>query len=159
MNRIEAIPVKTRAVEDARQMQARVNEQCMKEGKDPPPYGLEELIGKGSFGRVYKGKDMRSAAVVAIKIIDIDASDTQDPRNADSYSDVLKEIAALSTLSETKAKNINFVIEALVIGQSMWLVTEYCSGGSVATLVSSPFRWRSTTISTLVNLCRVFVNR
>ncbi|KAI6250006.1 Serine/threonine-protein kinase nak1 [Erysiphe necator] len=139
MNRIEAIPVKTRAVEDARQMQARVNEQCMKEGKDPPPYGLEELIGKGSFGRVYKGKDMRSAAVVAIKIIDIDASDTQDPRNADSYSDVLKEIAALSTLSETKAKNINFVIEALVIGQSMWLVTEYCSGGSVATLMKPTF--------------------
>lgn len=139
MDRFETIPVKTRAVEDARQMQAKVNEQCIKDGKDPPPYGLEELIGKGSFGRVYKGKDMRSAAVVAIKIIDIDASDTQDPRHADSYSDVLKEIAALSTLSETKAKNINFVIEALVIGQSMWLITEYCSGGSVATLMKPTF--------------------
>lgn len=81
---------------------------------------------------------MRSAAVVAIKIIDIDESDTQNPRNADSCSDVLKEIGALSILSETKAKNINYVIEALVIGQSMWLVTEYCSGGSVATLVSNP---------------------
>lgn len=139
MDQLESSPIKIKAVEDARQLQSKVNEQCKKDGKDPPPYGLEELIGKGSFGRVYKGKDMRSAAVVAIKIIDIDESDTQNPRNADSCSDVLKEIGALSILSETKAKNINYVIEALVIGQSMWLVTEYCSGGSVATLMKPTF--------------------
>jgi hypothetical protein len=46
---------KTKAVDDARKMQAYVVEECKKSGKDPPPYGLEELIGKGSFGRVYKG--------------------------------------------------------------------------------------------------------
>ena len=46
---------KTKAIEDARQMQARVIEECTKNGKDPPPYGLVELIGKGSFGRVYMG--------------------------------------------------------------------------------------------------------
>lgn len=47
--------VKAKAVEDARQMQAHVIEECTKAGKDPPPYGLVELIGKGSFGRVYMG--------------------------------------------------------------------------------------------------------
>jgi hypothetical protein len=46
---------KTKAVDEARKMQSYVNEECKKTGKDPPPYGLEELIGKGSFGRVYKG--------------------------------------------------------------------------------------------------------
>ncbi|CAD6504289.1 BgTH12-06022 [Blumeria graminis f. sp. triticale] len=136
---VESNPIKTKAAEDARQMQAKVIEQCQKSGKDPPPYGLEELIGKGSFGRVYKGKDMRSAAVVAIKIIDIDESDTQNPRNADAYSDVLKEIGALSILRETKAKNINHVIEALVIGQSVWMITEHCVGGSVATLMKPTY--------------------
>jgi hypothetical protein len=47
--------VKAKAIEDARQMQAHVIEECTKAGKDPPPYGLVELIGKGSFGRVYMG--------------------------------------------------------------------------------------------------------
>jgi serine/threonine protein kinase len=81
-------------------------------------------------------KDMISAATVAIKIIDIDESDTINPRQADAYSDFIKEINALKTLSENKAKNINHVIEALPVGQAMWMISEYCGGGSVATLVS-----------------------
>ena len=51
----ESSSVKTKAVEDARQMQAKVIEVASKAGKAPPKYALLELIGKGSFGRVYKG--------------------------------------------------------------------------------------------------------
>lgn len=60
-NRLQVRPpqelslVKTKAIEDARKVQAQVIEECKRKGKDPPPYVLEELIGKGSFGRVYKG--------------------------------------------------------------------------------------------------------
>ncbi|PQE03382.1 serine threonine- kinase nak1 protein [Rutstroemia sp. NJR-2017a BBW] len=131
----QSISVRTKAVEDARQMQASVLEAAAKAGKDPPKYVLLELTGKGSFGRVYKAKDMTSAAIVAVKIIDIDESDTINPKNADSYSEFLKEISALKTLSESKARNINHVIEALPVGQAMWMITEYCGGGSVATLM------------------------
>jgi len=75
-------------------------------------------------------------AHVAVKIIDIDESDTLNPRTADSYSEFLKEVNALKILSENKAKNINHVIEALPVNQAMWMITEHCGGGSVATLVS-----------------------
>ncbi|TEY63692.1 hypothetical protein BOTCAL_0152g00090 [Botryotinia calthae] len=131
----EPVSIKTKAIEDARLMQTSVIEAATKSGKEPPKYALIELIGKGSFGRVYKGKDMVSAAIVAVKIIDIEESDTINPKNANSYAEFLKEITALKTLSENKARNINHVIEALPVGQAMWMITEYCGGGSVATLM------------------------
>jgi len=86
---------------------------------------------------------MTSAAIVAVKIIDIDESDTMNPRLADSYTDFLKEVNALKILSENNAKNINNVIEALPVGKSMWLISEHCGGGSVATLVSVRLRLES----------------
>ncbi|KAJ4137812.1 Serine/threonine-protein kinase PAK 4 [Fusarium equiseti] len=126
---------KQKAIEDAKKMQKVVAEQCLKVGKDPPQYRLSELIGKGSFGRVYKATSLTTNQLVAVKIIDIEESDTVNPKLADTYSDLLKEINALQLLSDSGAKNINHVIDALPVGQSMWMITEYCAGGSVATLM------------------------
>ncbi|KAI0890168.1 kinase-like protein [Annulohypoxylon maeteangense] len=130
-------PTTTRqkAVEDARKMEEAVQEECAKSGKPPPGYRLTELIGKGSFGRVYKANDLMTSQVVAVKIIDVDESDTVNPKLADTYSEILKEINALHRLSQSGAQNINHVIEALPVGKAMWMVTEYCAGGSVATLM------------------------
>jgi serine/threonine protein kinase len=79
---------------------------------------------------------MATGDTVAVKIIDIDESDTINPRQANSYSEFLKEVNALKLLSESRARNINHVIEALPVGQAMWMITEYCGGGSIATLVN-----------------------
>ncbi|KAG5983782.1 hypothetical protein E4U55_007181 [Claviceps digitariae] len=124
-----------KAFEDAKKMQKAVVEACSKSGKEIPMYQLSELIGKGNFGRVYKATSQKTGQLVAVKIIDIEEGDTVDPKLADTYSDLLKEINALQLLSESGAKNINHVIEALPVGQSMWMITEYCAGGSVATLM------------------------
>lgn len=126
---------KQKALEDAKKMQNAVFESCTKAGKQAPQYELQELVGKGSFGRVYKATAIKTGQLVAVKIIDIEESDTLNPKLADTYSDLLKEINALQLLSDSGAKNINHVIEALPVGQSMWMVTEYCAGGSVATLM------------------------
>ncbi|KAI1759050.1 kinase-like protein [Hypoxylon sp. FL1150] len=128
-------PARQKAVEDARKMEEAVQEECAKSGKPAPGYRLTELIGKGSFGRVYKAHDLKTANVVAVKIIDVDESDTVNPKLADTYSEILKEINALHRLSQSNAQNINHVIEALPVGKAMWMVTEYCAGGSVATLM------------------------
>ncbi|KAI0857912.1 putative serine/threonine protein kinase [Xylaria cubensis] len=124
-----------KAFEDAAKMQASVEEECARSGKPIPEYHLTELIGKGSFGRVYKANDVKTSNVVAVKIIDVDEQDTLNPKLQDTYSEFLKEINALRLLSESGAQNVNTVIEALPVGQAMWMVTEYCAGGSVATLM------------------------
>ncbi|KAK3393217.1 kinase-like domain-containing protein [Podospora didyma] len=126
---------KQKAIEDARKMQVFVQEECAKDGKEGPPYVLQELIGKGSFGRVYKATSLESKSVVAVKIIDIEESDTLNPKLADTYSEFMKEITALKLLSDSGAKNINHILGVLPVGQAMWMVTEYCAGGSVATLM------------------------
>ncbi|KAI1828626.1 putative serine/threonine protein kinase [Xylaria intraflava] len=129
------LSAKQKAFEDAAKMQASVEEECLRSGKPVPEYRLTELIGKGSFGRVYKANDLNTSTVVAVKIIDVDEHDTQNPKLQDTYSEFLKEINALRLLSERGAKNVNTVIEALSVGHAMWMVTEYCAGGSVATLM------------------------
>lgn len=126
---------KAKALEDAKKMQASVQEECIKAGKEVPAYRLQELIGKGSFGRVYKATDLKSSRAVAVKIINIEESDTLNPKLADTYSEFLKEVNALKLLSAANAPNINFVLDVLPAGQSMWMVTEYCAGGSVSTLM------------------------
>ncbi|KAM0283645.1 hypothetical protein ACHAQH_002424 [Verticillium albo-atrum] len=126
---------KRKAFEDAKKMQATVDKQSAEAGKDSPPYLLKELIGKGSFGRVYTANDLKTKMLVAVKIIDIEESDTINPKLADTFREVMAEINALKLLSDSGAKNINVVIDALPVGQSMWMITEYCAGGSVATLM------------------------
>ncbi|KAK3300816.1 uncharacterized protein B0H64DRAFT_370015 [Chaetomium fimeti] len=126
---------KHKAVEDAKKMQAIVEEDCNKAGKDVPPYQLQELIGKGNYGRVYKATDVKTKALVAVKIINIEEGDTLNPKLADTYSEFMHEFSTLKKLSESGAKNINLNLDALPVGQAMWMVTEYCAGGSVATLM------------------------
>lgn len=126
---------KQKALEDAKKMQLHIVEESNKAGKEPPPYQLLELIGKGSYGRVYTANDIKNSRVVAVKMIDIEEADTLNPKLVDTYTEIMNEINALKLLSESGAKNINQVFEALPVQQSMWIITEYCAGGSVSTLM------------------------
>lgn len=46
---------KSEAMRLARDQEAIVEEMCRRNKSTSPPYSFEELIGKGAFGRVYKG--------------------------------------------------------------------------------------------------------
>lgn len=123
-----------KAADDAKRLQDSIEEDCAATGKSPPPYKLEELIGKGTFGRVYKATS-KSGLAVAVKIISIEEGDILDPKRSDTFGDILKEVNTLKLLGTSGAKNVNVVIDALLFGQTMWMVTELCAGGSVATLM------------------------
>jgi hypothetical protein len=45
---------KGRQIQDAKRMQDSILEKTRKKGIDPPDYEFQELIGKGTYGRVYK---------------------------------------------------------------------------------------------------------
>jgi len=127
--------VKQKAIEDAKQTQAFVVQGCRDAGEPPPEYVLSELIGKGSFGRVYKATGTATGQLVAVKIISIEEGDSIQPGAADTFGDILKEVNTLRLLRSSGARNINLIIDALLVGQSVWMVTEFCAGGSVASLI------------------------
>ena len=54
----------------------------------------------------------------------------------DSIEVTLHEISVLQQLQDAKAKNINPFFEAFQIHSQLWIVSDYCPGGSVRTLVS-----------------------
>ena len=91
-------------------------------------YTLQEIIGKGSFGLVYKAVHNPTGRLVAAKIIDMEADD------ADEIEDIMIEIQFLRDL---KHPNITQLYEAFADGPKLWIVMEYISGGSGVDLLNN----------------------
>ncbi|PLB55830.1 serine/threonine protein kinase [Aspergillus steynii IBT 23096] len=128
---------KAEAIKLAREQATAVQEMCRRAKTETPPYEFEELIGKGSYGRVYKGHQLPSEKVVAIKVMDIDSLDYKSLRDMkdESIKDFIHETKVMKQVKDAGAKNINELIEAISIHSQLWLVCEYCPGGSVRTLM------------------------
>ncbi|KAL5340530.1 kinase-like domain-containing protein [Aspergillus crustosus] len=88
-------------------------------------YMKQNCIGGGSFGRVYKGVDKRSGKSVAIKIIDVENAE-------DEVEDIIQEIAILSELNSPYVTRYH---GSYLKGSSLWIVMEFCSGGSCSDLM------------------------
>nr|XP_024922484.2 serine/threonine-protein kinase svkA isoform X2 [Ziziphus jujuba var. spinosa] len=86
-----------------------------------------ELIGRGSFGDVYKGFDKELNKEVAIKVIDLEESE-------DEIEDIQKEI---SVLSQCRCPYITEYYGSYLHQTKLWIIMEYMAGGSVADLIQS----------------------
>ncbi|KAK4355389.1 hypothetical protein RND71_024360 [Anisodus tanguticus] len=84
-----------------------------------------ELIGRGSFGDVYKGFDKELNKEVAIKVIDLEESE-------DEVEDIQKEIAVLS---QCRSPYITEYYGSYLHQTKLWIIMEYMAGGSVADLI------------------------
>jgi hypothetical protein len=93
--------------------------------------------------------------VVAIKVIDIDEADFRavGEEKDEQIRAFNKEIRVLRQAQESGAPNLNQVIEALPVHSQLWLICDYCPGGSVKTLVGGEFLFDMCVSSQLNVMC------
>ncbi|EPS37757.1 hypothetical protein H072_8550 [Dactylellina haptotyla CBS 200.50] len=83
-------------------------------------YIIEELVGRGAFGKVYKAWDKPNRRWVAIKVFDLENAD-------DDIADLSEEIAILS---ECRHPNVTEHYISFFKGYHLWIVMEYVDYGS-----------------------------
>ncbi|PWN30938.1 Pkinase-domain-containing protein [Jaminaea rosea] len=104
---------------------------------DPEDYYVrQQRIGKGSFGEVYRGIYKPTGASVAIKVIDLENAE-------DEIDDIQQEISILSQLD---SEHVTKYHGSWLKGSNLWIVMEYCSGGSCSDLMK-PGRLREDYIA------------
>jgi protein-serine/threonine kinase len=138
----------------------QINTPSAQSSKPGTLFDKQDIVGKGAYGAVYKGKHRDTNQVVALKIINLDTAD-------DDVEDIQKEVALLKRLmaqgslandengggssssSKQKGKdkdgdealygvpNVIKYYGCWTEGPKVWIVMELAEGGSVRTLV----RW------------------
>lgn len=93
---------------------------------DAERYKKVKKIGKGSFGDVYRGVDVLTDEVVAIKVIDLESADEE-------IDEIRQEI---SVLSECQSPFITRYISSFTTEHELNIVMEYMGGGSVRDLLA-----------------------
>ena len=133
----EGGPKKELQVRDAQDMYQTVVRKVERSNTPIPPYDFLELIGKGAFGRVYKCKNRETGALVALKIISIDDADFAEHvlDKDNSIAAFRREVGILQQLKDRGARNVNMIHDAFDLHDMLIIVSDYCTGGSVRTLM------------------------
>ena len=84
-------------------------------------YSFKQLLGEGSYGLVYRGDNLKNGKEVAIKVLPC----------PDQY-DIGMEVEFLRKLE------CNYIVsfqQAFVYSRELWIVMEFCSGGSISDII------------------------
>ena len=72
---------------------------------------------------------------MALKVLEADAEDYNAHAKNVNIDSTLHEIKILGQLSGGKTRNVNPLLDAFSLHSQIWIVNEYCPGGSIKTLV------------------------
>ncbi|XP_059655676.1 serine/threonine-protein kinase 1 isoform X2 [Cornus florida] len=89
-------------------------------------YELLHELGKGSYGAVYKARDLKTSELVAIKVISLSEGE-------EGYEEIRGEI---EMLQQCNHPNVVRYLGSYQGEEYLWIVMEYCGGGSVADLMN-----------------------
>ncbi|XVE91741.1 hypothetical protein REPUB_Repub01dG0037200 [Reevesia pubescens] len=99
---------------------------CVTREDPSTKYELLNELGKGSYGAVYKARDIRTSELVAIKLISLTEGE-------EGYEEIRGEIEMLQQCSHP---NVVRYLGSYQGEEYLWIVMEYCGGGSVADLMN-----------------------
>lgn len=86
-----------------------------------------ELVGRGSFGEVFRGEELSSGDVVALKLVDLEVV-------SDEIEVIQREIRVMSQISTPEVVQYR---TSFMEGSTLWIVMEYLAGGSLKELVDA----------------------
>ncbi|XP_065177918.1 misshapen-like kinase 1 [Sycon ciliatum] len=100
--------------------------------KDPAGiFELVEVVGHGTYGQVYKGRHTKTGQLAAIKVMDVTEEEEEDIR---LEINVLRKYSHHPCIATYYGA---FIRKNPDRDDSLWLVMEFCGGGSITDLVKS----------------------
>lgn len=108
-------------------------------------YRKGPCIGKGSFGKVYRGVEIETNQVVALKLQDLESA-------ADEIDVIRREIQVMSEISSPHVVRYH---TSFIEATTLWLVMEYMAGGSLKDMVDEVGPFNEDAIAEVMKaLCR-----
>ncbi|CAM8950465.1 unnamed protein product [Rhodiola kirilowii] len=101
--------------------------ECFTREDPSTKYEMLNELGKGSYGSVYKARDLKTSELVAIKVISLSEGE-------EGYEEIRGEIEMLQQCSHP---NVVRYLGSYQGEDYLWIVMEYCGGGSVADLMNT----------------------
>jgi protein-serine/threonine kinase len=84
-------------------------------------------------------KNRETQQECAVKIIEVDQQDYRAGLEGkdETIKDFVHETKILQTLKDNKARNVNQIFDAFSVDTQLWIVSEYCPGGGLTTLMKA----------------------
>ncbi|CAL9734692.1 cell division control protein 15 [Monosporozyma servazzii] len=105
---------------------AKENSNTQKRSSKSTQYQLKQVIGKGSYGIVYKAENRNTSQIVAIKEINYD--------NDEELNEIMIEINLLKNLDHVNIVKYHGFIQKM---SNLYIILEYASKGSLKSLMAT----------------------